>query len=463
MTDARDLSRGTVRVLFQSEKDSLEARIAKLEKINAALISRVERSMDHQLNAFALFETAIALEGQVRRRTTELQETLRSLEHSNRELFQSKTQAEAANLSKTTFLASLSHDLLQPLNAARLATSALSEIQMGKDGLPLIGQVERSLATLEDLIRTLLDISKIEAGVLKPEPRAFAVTEILEPLAQEFAHIAQRRGLRLTVRATRAIVYSDPLMLRRIVQNLLSNALRYTRHGGVVLGCRPQGNDLRIEVVDTGPGIPIDRSEEIFEAFKSYNTTLDGETGFGLGLAIVRHLALAMDHPIGLRSRVDHGSTFSVCVPRFDGPAPLKASEVERAGAAPHYGVGEACVLLIENEPAVAEAMETLLTRWGCEVISAASSHEAIDMLVRRDNRRAPDLIISDLHLDNSKRGYDAIDDVHEYLQQRVPAFVITADHSGRSGREIEARGFEVLKKPVKPAELRSLIAYLLA
>jgi CheY-like chemotaxis protein len=388
-----------------------------------------------------------------------LQEALRSLERSNDELQRSKSIAEAANLSKTTFLSSLSHDLLQPLNAARLAASALAEIEAKPEAESFLGQINRALATLEDLIRTLLDISKLDAGVLKPEPCPFALAGVIEPLAQAFAPAAARKQLQLRVHPTDAQVVTDPLLLQRILQNLLSNALRYTRQGGVLLACRNAGDHVRIAVVDTGPGIPPERREAIFEEFRRYDAGDDGQAGFGLGLAIVRRLALAMHHPISITSRVGRGSVFSVLVPRYSGP-PL-ALPKPASGRVPHYGLRDATVLLIENEPAVAEAMETLLARWGCSVVTAISPADAIARL--SNGAPQPELIIADLHLGAGNMGYDAIDAVRLHAGREVPAFIVTADHSAGTEAEMARRGFELLRKPVKPAALRALVAHLLA
>src|SRR5215471_5248643 len=223
--------------------EALEREAAKLRKINAALMSRVERSTDQQMNAFSLFETAIALDQQVRDRTLQLKTALQSLEKSNAQLFQAKQQAEAASSLKSSILISVTHDLLQPLNAARLTLSALAEMGDSQKGEALIGQIDRSLATLEDLLRTLLDISRLDAGVLKPEVRPVTLSSLFEPLKQEFAPIARKRNLSLKIMPCNKAVMSDPLMLRRILQNLLANELRYTQRGGVLMGCRIKSDD----------------------------------------------------------------------------------------------------------------------------------------------------------------------------------------------------------------------------
>jgi signal transduction histidine kinase len=431
----------------------LKRRIAKLEKINSALMSRVERSVDSQFNAFSLFETAIALDHQVRRRTQELSQAMRSLE-------KAKRQAEAASSLKTTFVTSVGHDLLQPLNAARLALSALGEIPGAPEAGVLVDQVDRCLVTLEDLIRTLLDLSKLDAGVMQPDIRTFELNEVLEPLARDAAYFAQKRGLKLKIFPSKLFVRSDPSMLRRILQNLLANALRYTAHGGVLVGARRSGDRVLVQVCDTGPGIPEAKREAIFQEFKRAHSDIPGETGFGLGLAIVRRFAQALDHPVRLASNVGRGSTFSVRLPRAapvakDLPAP--PPPLRRLF---HSPVAGAKVLLIENEPSVSEAMLQLLERWGCDVAVSASGDEALERL--RALPTAPHIVIADLHLNNGERGTQAICRIRAALGAEIPALIVTADHSAASEDEVRAAGLEMLRKPVRPAELRSLLSFLL-
>jgi signal transduction histidine kinase len=438
--------------LYASENtDDLKRQIAKLEKINRALMSRVERSVDSQFNAFSLFETAIALDHQVRRRTQELQQAMRSIE-------KAKRQAEAASSLKTTFVTSVGHDLLQPLNAARLALSALSELQTGTEGGVLTEQVDRCLVTLEDLIRTLLDLSKLDAGVMQPEFRSFELNDVMEPLAREFDHFAHKRGLKLRIFATRRTVRSDPSMLRRILQNLLANALRYTAHGGVLVGVRRRGDNVLVQVCDTGPGIPDDRREAIFQEFQRAHSDIPGQTGFGLGLAIVRRFAHVLGHPVSLASRVGRGSTFSVLIP-LSSEAPPPPAPVPQFRAFPNRIAG-AKILLIENEPAVSEAMILLLERWGCDVAVATSGAEAVEKL--RALANPPQIIIADLHLNNGELGPQAINAVRRACGKDAPALLVTADHSSRAEDEARRNKLEMLRKPVRPAELRSLLSFLL-
>lgn len=287
--------------------------IVKLKKINAALISRVERSMEQQGNAFSLFQTAINLESRIRDRTEELRATLRRLEQSNIELGIAKENAELANLSKTRFLAAASHDVLQPLNAAHLSVSALADIQAGDEGRKLVRQVERSLETMGDLLNSLLDISKLDAGVVQAEIVDVSLEQLFASLRSDFQPLATLKGLKLKFLPGSMAVRSDRTLLRRILQNIVSNAIRYTRTGGVVIGARRRGATIRIDVADTGCGIPDDQREAIFEEFHRGAVSADAELsggGLGLGLSIVRRMAGALDHPISFASRIGRGTVF---------------------------------------------------------------------------------------------------------------------------------------------------------
>ncbi|MGB5905304.1 MAG: hybrid sensor histidine kinase/response regulator [Xanthobacteraceae bacterium] len=441
--------------------EMLERETIKLKKINAALISRVERSMDQQANAFSLFETAIALDNRVLERTRQLQEALRSIERSNDDLLHAKQQAEAASSLKSSVLISVTHDLLQPLNAARLTLSTLSEMDIPGQGAALIGQVDRSLLTLEDLLRTLLDISKLDAGVLKPDIRPVTVASLFEPLCQEFAPVAAKRGIALRILPSPYAVVSDPLMMRRILQNLLSNALRYTQKGGVLMGCRLRGDQLCIQVHDTGPGIPEAQQQAIFVEFQRGESSDGDQAGFGLGLSIVHRFATELGHDIQLTSRLGRGSTFSITLPR------AKTEDVVEAGhEVQHldfrYNVLEGRkILLIENDPSSAEAMAALLEKWGCDVATTTSATDALDSIGALGE--PPDAIIADLHLDHGENGLDAVNSIREQIKIDVPAIIVTADYSTEAEREAAVYGLELLRKPIKPAEMRSLLSFLLA
>ena len=437
---------------------SLEREIAKLRKINAALMSRVERSTDQQLNAFSLFETAISLDQQVRNRTQQLKQALQSLEKTNGSLSQAKLQAEAASSLKSSVLISVTHDLLQPLNAARLTLSALEEMIASPKGLVLTEQIDRSLATLEDLLRTLLDISKLDAGVLKPEFRPVAISTLFEVLRQEFTPVAAKRHLVLKIRPCAETVLSDPMMLRRILQNLLANALRYTQRGGVLMGCRLKGANVSIEVHDTGPGIPEAQREGIFMEFQRGETSVGDNAGIGLGLSIVRRFATELSHEIHLKSHLGRGSMFGVTVPRSTAP------EEAASGTAPALpafgGMEDAKILLIENDLASAEGLANLLEKWGCDVAIAKSAADALDSISALDE--VPDVIVADLHLDNGETGIEAVEEIRNAIKTSVPAIIVTADYSPKAASDAASFGHELLKKPIKPAEMRSLLSFLL-
>lgn len=438
----------------------LQRRVAKLEKINAVLIDRVERSVDNQGSAYALFQTTIGLERQVRERTDELTRTLRKLERTNEELVRAKELAELANRSKTRFLAACGHDILQPLNAARLSASALADVQTSDDGVRLSRQVDRALGTIEALLKTLLDISKLDAGVVKPEPGPVALGELLADLESDFGPLVERKGLKFVVIPTSAWVETDPVMLRRIVQNLVSNAVRYTQSGGVLVGVRTRGDDVRIDVVDTGPGIPRDQHDLIFDEFHRGDRAVhDGEVGLGLGLSIVQRLVATLGHDVTLKSVVGRGSTFSVTLPRVAPPAPVPL-EALMTGSLQGFGLSGAFIAVVENDETVREATASLIERWSCTVASAPSTDELVALVEAHGQR--PDVILADFHLDHDRTGLEAIERLRTRFAAAIPAIVVTADYSGDTARLVQAAGVELIKKPVKPAELRALLTHLI-
>lgn len=378
------------------------------------------------------------------------------------ELEASRAEAEAANLGKTRFIAAASHDLLQPLHAARLFTAAMMDRDPGND---LGTKIDASLGAVESLLDALLDISKLDAGAFKPETRSFALQPMFESLTTSFAAVAARRDIQLVVVPTRAFVSTDPAFLRRILQNLLSNALRYGRAEGrpqrVLLGCRREGTQLRIEVKDNGPGIAVDKQGVIFEEFVRLRPEADPvreERGLGLGLAIVERVARMLDLPVRISSAPGQGSTFSVLVPRAPSiEAMPAAAAVPMATPALE---ADSFVLCIDNEVRVREAMATLLGGWGCKVATAACEAEALERVAAAG--RLPDLILADLHLDDRGEGLPDGLAVIEILRRRwgrtVPAALVTADREPTLRLRARAQQVELLHKPVKPAALRALL-----
>jgi len=438
--------------------------IDRLKKINAALISRVERSMDQQGNAFSLFQTAINLENRVRSRTEELRATLRRLEESNLDLVEAKEAAELANLSKTRFLAAASHDVLQPLNAAHLSISALADIQTTDEGHKLVRQVERSLETMDDLLRTLLDIAKLDAGVVSPDIAEVSLEALFSSLASDFQPLATRKRLKLRFHSGGLAAWSDRTMLRRILQNIISNAIRYTRSGGVLVGARRRGAIVRIDVCDTGCGIPADQHLAVFEEFHrgpvAHDTEMSGG-GLGLGLSIVRRMAGALRHPIRFTSIVGRGTCFSLELPIGSLGRIEQGMSVAEADHPRGYGLFGTKVLLVENDTGVLLAMSGLLQSWQCTVRTASTREAAL--LAMADGRWQPDVIIADQHLDGGDLGTQTIDQVRELTARAVPALIITGDASTLLAQTARAQGIELMRKPVKPAQLRALLAHLLA
>ena len=370
-----------------------------------------------------------------------------------------KIEAEQANIGKTRFLAAASHDLLQPLNAARLFVSALADLDHSKPNRGLISNIEISLGAVEDLLAALLDISKLDAGAVQPEIAEFPIASLLGPLVTEHRALAEDQGLDLRHVSSRAVVRSDLRLLRSIIQNFLSNAVRYTQRGRVLLGCRRVGGGLRIEVWDTGPGIPGDKFDEIFEEFRQLDSRgIKHERGLGLGLAIVRRAAKTLDVPIEMRSIVGRGSVFSVTVPlgQKQATAPRRPATRKSLGA-----LADPMLLVIDDQRNILAGMQAMLEGWGCTVAVAASGAEAIELLANLP--RPPDAVIADYHLEAGTTGINEIGRIRRSLGREVPGIVITADHSSAVQTLVKRQGFWLLRKPLNPGQLRALLSQLLA
>ena len=362
------------------------------------------------------------LERRVRQRTEEL-------ERLNQELARAKTEAEAANVSKTRFLAAASHDILQPLNAARLYASALSEAATGaKAGEPadLARNVDASLEAVEEILAALLDISRLDAGATKPEISDFPIAQILRQLEIEFAPMARARGLKLTFVGCSLAVRSDRRLLRRLLRNLVSNAIKYTLRGGVLVGCRRRGDTLRIEVRDTGIGIPLAKQRIVFEEFQRLDQGARAARGLGLGLSIVERLGRVLGHELHLRSKSGAGSVFAVSAPL--GVSQASAGEaIGQDFARAREPLNDLVVLAVDNEPRVAEGIRALLSQWGCLVATAAGMKDAPAAM--RAFGAPPDVIIADYHLDDGD-GVEAIGALRAVFGADVPAILATADRS---------------------------------
>nr|WP_295837498.1 PAS domain-containing hybrid sensor histidine kinase/response regulator [uncultured Azospirillum sp.] len=403
-----------------------------------------------------------------------LREANESLEHRVRErtdaLQQAKAEAEAANASKTRFLAAASHDLLQPLNAARLFVSALEESMRGPLPTPdqrsaecgMIDNAAASLRSTEMLLGGLLDISSLDAGNVRVQKRSFAIDELLGGLGVEFSALAQERGLTLKVVSCGAVVRSDPQLLRRVLQNFLSNAIRYTPKGRVLLGCRRRrdpinGDRLRIEVWDTGPGIPEAKRREVFEEFRRLGGENGGgnpaDKGLGLGLAIVDRIARLLGHPVSLRSTVGRGTGFAVEVPLEQ----ARATPVDRPVSTPAALSAGLLVLCIDNEEPILAGLRALLGQWGCRVATASNVTGALAALAPFDGA-LPDVVCVDYHVGGGQTGLAVLERLRELWDRPVKGLLLTADRSEAVRAEAERCGCGVLYKPVKPASLRRFL-----
>ena len=395
-------------------------------------------------------EALAAANESLERRVQERTEELTRVAH---ELARAKAVADDANVSKTRFLAAASHDILQPLNAARLFTTSLMERERSAGDAGLAGNIDASLEAVEDILGALLEISRLDAGALKAEPTSFRLDDITRQLEREFQPTAKAKGLRLRFVHPRVTVRSDRRLTRRLLQNLVSNAVKYTPSGSVLVGCRRRGGDIRVEVIDTGLGIPADKQKEIFQEFQRLDEGARTARGLGLGLSIVERIARVLGSHIHVRSVPKKGSLFSFTLPRTQEQPVVEANaEQPRPLIAP---LGGLTVLAIDNEPTILAGMRTLLGGWGCQVITASSIGDALQRL---ENGDRPDAIIADFHL-NNETGLQAIDALRGLLGTATPAVLITADRSPEVRDEAARRDIPLINKPVRPAALRALLA----
>jgi Na+/proline symporter/signal transduction histidine kinase/CheY-like chemotaxis protein len=396
--------------------------------------------------AEALARANDELEHRVRERTAQL-------ERVNTELAKAKAAAESANLSKTRFLAAASHDLLQPLNAARLYATSLVEQQGNGEEARLAGKVDASLEAVEEILGALLDISRLDAGAMHPELAVFRIDSLFRQLELEFAPLAREKGLRLTFAPCARAVRSDRRLLLRILQNLVSNAIKYTERGGVVVGCRPRAGAVRIDVFDTGIGIAEGSQRAIFEEFRRLDRGTTVARGLGLGLSIVERITRVLNHALSLRSIPGRGSRFSVEVPITES-APLDDTSRGLAHAPGQFM--DTVMMCIDNEPIVLDGMESLLAGWGCKVLKARDLDTAVAAITALGH--PPNALLVDYHLDKGN-GIDAVIELRNRFGADLPAILITGDRSHEVRDAARAYDIQVLNKPVRPAQLRAQLS----
>jgi len=370
-----------------------------------------------------------------------------------------KSEAERANEAKTRFLAAASHDLRQPLQTISLLSGTLALKLTAPDLAMIVKKQQSAILTMQKMLGALLDISRLEAGVIQPQISVFPVAELLQQLHDDFAPAADRQGLQLRLMPCSASIRSDSTLLGQILENLLANAVKYTAKGKILVGCRRQGRYLRIEVWDTGPGIPPEQQETIFEEFYQLdNPARDRTKGFGLGLAIVQRLARLLEYPVRLRSRPGKGSCFSILVPLEHAWFSVGAEANKPAEQVANTLLQAAQVLLIEDDPAVLQAAQLLLEVSGYGIVAVANSGQALAAL----QNWTPDLIISDYRLPGAWNGLELIMKIRQTIARQIPAVLVTGDTSVHKLRAAAASNCRVLYKPINPQELLALIRDLL-
>ena len=373
-------------------------------------------------------------------------------------LVSAKREAEYANVTKTKFLAAVSHDLLQPMSAAKLFASSLQEHPLPIEALKLVESLNYSMTDVENLVGTLIDISKLDAGVVEPDIAPFESGIMLENLANEFRQQAERQNLRFRYVPTSVVVLTDRPLLARILRNFLSNAIRYTDEGDILMGCRRRSEGLLFQVWDSGIGIPQEKLTEIFLEFKRLPSRKRRDNnGLGLGLAIVDKISRILGHTIHVHSEPGKGSIFSILVP-YGELQTASPSADKLAHDTLEDTMSNNSILVIDNDLNICAGMKTLLTSWGCQVKTATG----IDDLNQSDYKnQCPDLVIADYHLDNGGTGIKAVETLREWTGLPFPTLMITANHTQELKQQVRECGYHLLHKPIKPHKLKSMLRHL--
>lgn len=373
-----------------------------------------------------------------------------------RELSVQKDAAERADAAKSRFLAAASHDLRQPLHALTLFVSALDERIRYPEVRRIVDNIQSSAHALEDLFNALLDVSRLDAGVLEPSIESFALDPLLDRIERDFRPVAQSKEIDFVCERRGLCLHSDPLLLEQILRNYASNALRHTVEGAVRVSCEQRGNEVLISVADTGCGIPVHEQQAIFKEFYQLgNPERDRTKGLGLGLAIVARLARLLEHRIEVQSKPGNGSTFSVTVPLGD-PAATAARAAPRPAAV--VDVSGMRVWVVEDDMAAREGLRELLQTWGCAVTTAATGAEALAALEGGDP--GPDAVIADFRLRGESTGAEVIHALQQARGVQIPGLIITGDTAIERLKDASGSGFQVLHKPVAPAKLRAFLRH---
>lgn len=430
-----------------------DAQLAKLRRINAVLIERVKRLDDRRGSAHSAFQAAMALEEEVAARSRQLEQALEELRQKNEELAAARAAAEAANRAKTRFFSAASHDLLQPLSAARLFLATLSDTELDPLQAELVERAGTAFQGVEELMRAVLDISRLDAQegtgarlVIGP----VNLSRLLGRLIDEVRPMADAKGLDLRLVSCGATVESDPVYLRRILQNLLSNAIRYTDRGRVLVGVRHRGDAIVVEVHDTGIGIPADQQQRVFEEFHRAHPST-GIPGVGLGLSIVRRACEMLGHELRLDSAPGLGTAVRVLLRRSDRLAPSATAPYFSAPAP--SGLENRALIVIENDPPLRRAYEMLLRdRWQMDSHIVASTEDALAVACR------PEAILADYSLDGADNGLASIRRLRTHHRHPIPALLVTAHADADLARQCTGEDVALVAKPVRKRDLQRLL-----
>jgi two-component system, sensor histidine kinase len=439
----------------------LRAENRALKKSVNALMVRVEKTVDDQGSAFSWFQAAASLEEAIRQRTEQyeqlnlrLKRELESRREIELALKQAKEFADRANETKTRFLAAASHDLRQPLSSALLFLESISEQALAGLDRDYLHKARVALASLSNLLDTLLDVARLDSGGIEPQYAHFPVGAVLDRIVPEFDSVARSAGLELDFVSSSAWVRTDMHLLETVLRNLISNAIRYTPRGRLLVGCRRRRDGLLISVHDTGIGIEREHLEAIFTAY--YQVPAGGRartTGIGLGLSIVERISTLLSLRREVRSVPGRGSMFAVMVPYGRPQRRARPQAIAVSGAARPPSLA---IAVIDDDPGVRLGLAATLAKWGHRPIAAATATEAVVQFIGAD--LSPDFIISDYHLAGSGKGDAAIEEVRREFDRAPPAAIMTSDPDPRLHDAARDRGFTLLTKPLNLAELRALL-----
>lgn len=370
------------------------------------------------------------------------------------ELEKKTAEAILANQAKSQFIAAASHDLRQPMQALSLFIEALNYQVTEPQARYLIEKAKQSVEMMSSLFDSLLDISRLEAGAIQPELKNFALQTLLQYLYHEFLPQANTRNLDFQVMPCTIYIHSDPLLLERILRNLLANSFKFTTQGQITVGYTVRKEAVDIFVKDTGIGIPTALQQTIFQEFYQIKSNVSREKGLGLGLSIVKRLSELLRHPLRLESVEGDGTTFTLTVPLGYCHETLRTETV----LAPEITITSARVLVIDDDALVRKALEKLMIHWGYEVMTARSGEDALLQL--QQTQYLPDIIVSDFHLQTEQTGLDAIREIQKQLQRPIPSVLITGDTTSESFEQLQSCGYKWLRKPISPASLRKIMSY---